>query len=72
MASIKRRAPSLMGFAFQKINVQYRSANWKNADLQGETSVHECVNSLMLGWPICKQAANVFMILKNINSEEYA
>ena len=59
MASIERRATSLMDLAFQKNDDSLRFANWENTDLQGETLVRDCVKSLILGWSIFAHIANL-------------
>ena len=59
MASIERRATSLMDQAFQKNDDSLRFANWENTDLQGENLVRDCVKSLILGWSISAHIANL-------------
>ena len=59
MASIERRATSLMDLAFQKNNDSSRFANWENTDLQGENLVRDCVKSLILGWSIFAHIAKL-------------
>ena len=59
MASIERRATSLMDIAFQKNDDSLRFANWENTDLQGENLVRDCVKSLILGWLIFAHSANL-------------
>ena len=59
MASIERRATSLMDLAFQKNDDFLRFVNWENTDLQGENLDRNWLKNLILRWSIFAHIANL-------------